>query len=277
MADRVVSFPIPVLWNGDDIAGEVPAFEFECVRQKSNTSMVLTLTPAPLACGNETIETLVASGKAGWCLQMHCTRTYYRKEQFLDTNQPQVGIPLDRVEGQLRCNLYIIARTAIHHYRPAGIHSDYGDAKFEVESGDVLAIGPEFEIQVEPLFDAMSAPVSSLIRFQRMEVKEGELDVDFDADLITVNVPERDWIVVNSLKADAPNLLHACLATPVLQEAISRRGEFLDRKWAGRLSSMLNARQIVDRDPYVAAQKLLSQPVYRGLSEVNELLLRSDA
>lgn len=277
MSERVVSFPLPVLWNGDDISGDMPEFEIECLQQPSNTSLVLVVRSSPLTCLNSTIESLVSDGKAAWCLQLHCTRTYFRREVILNPSQPEIGVPMDRVEGQLTCNLFIVAREPVRDYRPNGLHADYGDAKFQVAPGDVLAIGPQFEIQVEPQFDAMSAPVSSLMRFQPLESKDGELFVDFDSDLITVNVPARDWELVNGLKADVPNLLHTCLAMPVLQEAIEKRADFEGRKWAGRLGSIIVARRINEHKSFEAAQQILGQPVFRGLSEINELLLRSDA
>ncbi len=150
------------------------------------------------------------------------------------------------------------------------MHPDYGEATFDVMPGEVLAVSWEFEFTVEPRFDPMKADVRSFIQFQRDDGQpEGPFRIDLGGDTIVVYIADKEWILINELKFDVPELLHACLALPALIEAIRQREEHDTRRWASRLTALMQQRGISDSDPVDAAQRLLQNPVLRGLAQVD--------
>jgi hypothetical protein len=263
-----VSYPIPVLGNGDDVDGVLPVFDLEM--HTSGTTGELRLAPVPLVTGNPGLDQLVSEERAGWFLRLHCARSYYRREARLSPSSPLLRFSTDEVEGSIVADLFVVALTALPGYRPSGLHDDYGESSFEVAEGEVLAIMGRFEFSVEPRFDPMRADPRSFIQFEKaVGEPEGPFRIDTGGDVIVVYVPEREWELVNETMVEAPELLHIVLAYPALIAGISQLLQDAPdtRRWASRLAAMLRARQLSREDPYGAAQSLLANPLARGLGQ----------
>ena len=269
--DSSFSFPFPVLGNGNDIGHQVPSIEM--VRTINGPTVELRLETSPIATGHATLDHLVAEGKAGWFLRVHCARTYFRKEYAIAPADPAIRISTDDVEGKTTCELFLVALQDISKYQPADMHSDYGGASFHVRQAEVLAIIDTFETHIEPRFDPMEADPQSFIRFQVDASKpNGPFVVDLDGDLITVSLPREEWTLVNEMNGRIPDLAHAAIVLPVLMLAISQKGEYSTTRWAGRLHALMDARGINAQNPVAAAQQLLENPVQRGYFGVDRAL-----
>jgi hypothetical protein len=268
-----ISFPFPVLGNNDDVAGELA--EVELSHQPLGTVVEVFLSPSPLSTGNSTIDELIAQGKAAWFLRMHCARTYYRRESVLDPKNPRLRISTDEVEGAVTAQLFVIALSPIDNYRPSGLHPDYGDATFAVAQGEVLTQSWVFDLTIEPRFDPMKADAKSLIQFLKDDERsEGPFEVECDSDTINVMIPTDDWNLVAEIRGEVPDLLHSCIALPAVVHALGQRTEGDTRRWAARLTALIQERNITNAtgEPLIAAQRLLENPLKRGLAQLEVVM-----
>lgn len=258
-----ISYPFPVLGNGNDIDHEVPAFKLR--RTITGEVVQLELLDAPLLTGHQTLDSLVASGEAGWFLRVHCARTYYRKEFQLDPVDPHVAISTHDVEGTATCDLFVVATKTLPSYQPDKMHSDYGSMNFEVRAGEILGLVDEFDINIEPRFDPLQADPRSFVRFEKDEsVATGPFRLDLEADVLTVFLSRRDWDLVAELNSRLPSLAHAAVVLPALVVAIPAIEQHSALRWASRLKALLDAKGLGTANPLEAAQRLLDDPLFRS-------------
>ena len=264
------SFPHPVLGNGDDIALDVP--QIDLTVDIASGQIQFTLTPSPLASGHATIDGLVASDDAAWFLRIHCAKTYYRTEHRIAPQQPSCNVSADDVEGRVSCELFIIAVKEISQYLPVGMHADYGSTSFQIKKGEILAHCADFAVHIEPRFDPMAADAKSFVEFKRDESQQyGAVWVDYDEDVMAINVPYGHWDMVAEMNMLTPDILHSAVIFPVLIKAIESRSAFEHRLWASRLDAVMRAHNIADSDQLAAAQQILDNPVTRALSTAQRL------
>ncbi len=265
------SFPHPVLGNGDDIAHDVP--QLDLTVDIVSGAIQFTLAPSPLASGHATIDSLVASDDAAWFLRIHCAKTYYRNEIRIAPQQPLCTVSADDVEGRVSCELFIVAVKDIDQYVPVGMHADYGNASFLIKKGEILAHCADFAVHIEPRFDPMAADAKSFVEFKRDESQQyGAVWVDYDEDVMAVNIPYGHWDMVAEMNALTPDILHSAVIFPVLIKAIEKRSAFEHRLWAGRLDAVMRAHNIADGDQLAAAQRILDNPVTRALTNAQRLI-----
>ena len=144
-----------------------------------------------------------------------------------------------------------------------------------VESGDILADGGSGSFYVTKQFDPLNAPASSFIKIAKGTLKKGPMIIDYEGDFLTIELSEEDHATFLDAKVlSTVHSLHAMLVLPALAEALhvladqSKKAEYGDKRWFERLQSICREQKIEIDDPFVAAQKILVNPVARGLKEI---------
>lgn len=275
MAARLISYPHPVLGLRDDVEGvlAVPDVEVDCDGEN------VKIDVRGLRVTNETIQTYVDGGIAAFAIRVHCGRTYFRRSWTTSSDSLSILIPATRVFDEVKLAYRVVAKHSIPNYRPRGLHPDYGEARFAVSAGDVLAEGEELTFWLENDFDPLAGSVGSIMQVQRGDHEHG-VKVDYQADKITVRIGKEDFDAYQIVRAGAPSILHSALVLPVLVEAIQllRKGDqeaFLEGLlWSGRLKAMLAATQGASEAASVfeAAQALLQNPLLRTCEEARRHL-----
>ena len=271
-----VAFPHPVAGLGDDLSGELrcnaPQFDFGV-----DTT---TLSIDGLEVTNPTIAELVRNKDAAFIVRIGCGATYYREAFSSHGSTLQHVLSSAKLNGDVEIQVRICALRKLESYRPMGLHPDYGDRVFIVQSGDVLAIGDEFTVRAEKQFDPLAADISSIMRVVRGNFETGPFQVRFLSNQIMIELSSEDYKRYGLASHAAPGVIHSSLVLPVLSEAITRvyntSGQddmTADARWYRRLEAMLNARGIErDESPLAAAQKLLDAPFSRALDNVLKAL-----
>lgn len=265
MAANTISYPYPVLGNGDDIAAEinVPGIEYTI------TDEAIQLTARNLSTGHETIDELVEKGFASWQIRLNCARTYMRENFITAGPEWTTNLAGPDYEGSVRLEVQVIAVRDIKNYVPAGAHEDYDDAKFHIKSGDLLAICPDYSFHVDKVYDPLKAPVASLLRVIEGEHKHGPFQLVLDDDLIFVKLSKTDWKEYAGIRDRVPALLHSTIVLSVMAAAISELNKYESTLWAGRIRDVLLKKDINTDYPLMAAQELLDSPLTRTFDEVN--------
>ena len=281
MAIGHVSYPHPVLSNGDDIGlGTTDAIDLACtIRDES-----VTLEIEGLRTENPTIDKLVEDGLAEWVVRVQCARTYFRSTTTTRDGTASTTIDGRELDGAVDVDVSVCAVAEIPGFRPDGVHKDYGDQKVDLLVGDLLVLGGSFRFAVDKDFDPLRASVRSLMTVTEGDHDVGSFRVDLDDDLILVSLSKHDWASWNATKDHAPEILHASLVVPVLQHCIPRVEEFEGRRWADRMDVLLERVMSGDtplHDDLSKAQALLSGPrdlgpMGRGLASLQMLIDRGD-
>lgn len=269
---RPTSFPHPVVGIGDDVKGELrcnaPDFDFGV-----DTTVVLI---DGLEVTNPTIAGLVRDREAAFAIRVSCGATYYRETFRTHGGQLQIKLPSATLVGDVELQVRVCALNRIERYRPEQLHPDYGERTFDVQVGDVIALGDDFSIRAEKKFDPLAADIPSIMRITRGKHPDGPFEVSFGGDLILIALSGVDHDLYGLARNVAPELIHAALVLPVLCEAIRlvRRRSVEDDmltglNWYRRLDAMLEARRIeADEEAILAAQKLLDSPLSRAFKGI---------
>ena len=267
-----ISYPHPVLGNGDDINdGEIsPNIEYEI------SDEAISLKIENLTSGHLGIDQMLEDGTACWHVRTRCSRTYMRQSFLLTSKDQALILRGDDYEGIVEIDISVVVQRNIQGYQPAGMHADYGDAKFNLRLGELIAIGPTYQIHVDKVYDPLKAPVSSLVRITVGSHPEGPFVVTLDDDLITIRLSKLDWEEYAGIRDRAPSIVHSSIILPVLAEAIRTIEQNIDTLWAGRLKELLASKGIDRKSPLIAAQEILASPISRTFNEVNVSLDRAE-
>jgi hypothetical protein len=265
MSESMISYPHPVFGNGDDVSGKInqPQFSY------SITDEIIELNVEDLSTGNEDIDSLINSGEAAWQIRVHCARTYMRESFIANGDSWAQKLSGPDYEGTVTIESNVIALRPIEQYLPVNSHDDYSGEKFDLSTGELLAVTSPSRFSVDKDYDPLKAPVSSFIKVIEGDHKEGEYKVVFDDDLIFVKLSKSDWLEYPGIRDRVPALLHSALVLPVLTEAIRCMGEYASTRWSGRLQDIVEARDIDVENPLEGAQKLLSDPLSRSFKSIN--------
>lgn len=268
MAITDISFPHPVLGNGDDISiGNIsPQVSYEI------SDEVVNLTLSGLASGHHRVDQMVEDGDAAWHVRLQCSRTYMRESFATNSQRLDLRLKGEDYEGFVDVEISVVAQKEIVDYRPEGIHEDYEDETFLLRSGDVIGVGPTFRFLVDKVYDPLKAPLSSLVRITEGEDRDGPFTVSYDDDLIVVSLSKSDWHEYSGVRDRVPTVVHSAIVLPALAEAIRRIDKHTDTLWGGRLKDLLEAKNIDQSAPLAAAQEVLASPVSRTFNEVNATL-----
>jgi len=272
MLESVLSYPHPVLGNGDDVAASVDEIQpgVECIIYDES----IALTINGLEAHHEQIDELIKSGDATWLIRINCPRTYYR-ESFT-TREQAFSQTFDGpdLEGKVYIEISLVAVKRIEGYAPAGMHSDYDGANFDINSGELIAIVPTYSFLAEKDFDALKAPVASLIRIEEGEEDIGPFKCTYETQLIIVTLPKAGWDEYAAIRDRVPSVLHTSIVLPVLVEALTllRDDSAPGVTWADRLDEIVTQMDLDIEKPLLAAQAILSNPLGRAFVEVNKEL-----
>lgn len=272
MVENQISYPHPVLGNGDDVViGDIsPVVNYEI------SDEAIYLEVVNLTCGNEDIDKLLAEGSAEWHLRIQCSRTYMRENFSTAESSLDIRLKGEDYEGFVDIEVSVVAKSLIESYSPAGLHNDYLNESFDIGPGKVLGIGQNFRFHVDKVYDPLRAPVSSLLRITEGTHKDGPFTLALDDDLIIISLSKSDWREYAGVRDRLSSVVHSAIVLPALVEAILNVDLYQETLWSGRLKDILEARNINANEQLLAAQEILGNPIARTFSEVNATLDQRD-
>ncbi|MDF1813019.1 MAG: hypothetical protein P1V20_12420 [Verrucomicrobiales bacterium] len=268
MASNKISYPHPVLGNGDDISvGEIsPTVAYKI------SDEAIHLTFENLTTYHSEIDQMLEKGDAVWHLRIQCSRTYMRENFSANNSTFDIRLKGEDYEGIVDVDITVVAKKDIPDYHPKGLHDDYEEENFQLCVGEVIGIAPTFKFLVDKVYDPLKAPVSSLVRITQGEHDCGPFTLTLDDDLIIVRLSKSDWNEYAGIRDRVPTIIHSAIVVPALAEAILHINEHKDSLWGGRLNDLLQANEISVDAPLAAAQEILASPITRTFNEVNATL-----
>lgn len=270
MASNVFkTYPYPVLGNNDDIEG---LFEFSVEPEISGDEVEVNVA---LDIKHPDLEDMISNGYATISIDIGCKKTLFKASSQTDSNYLSVRIPATSLRDRVDIDCYIVSTHDVEEYRPSGIRLDMDLGPVSIESGDILADGGTKWFIADKYFDPLRSPVSSFIKIMRSNAEDGSYAADFNNPIITIKVPStqfEDFEYANRHKDGV--LIHSAVVLPVLVEAIINLGdsEYSEYSWSIKLQSMIEAKNLDQYLPFIAAQELLGLPIKRNINAVRHII-----
>lgn len=265
------SYPHPVVGNRDD----VPGAAFQAVLEMT-TDKEAVYIDATVNCSSKTINDLVEKNDASLVLHVECGNTLYRRVFEFHNGPYRAQIPADNLNDSVEVNVFAKANRDISGYQVDASHPDYGSVTFDVENGDILAVGEGQVFYLDAPFDALS-PIGSIMEIHEAQ-KEGDLpmQVDFNGPKIQIMLSKKDFADYKLLKTNEGLLvtLTTTIVLPVLIEAIRVLQDDCedDLRWVRALRRRIESAGLkLDDEPLELAQNILELPVKRTLSAARML------
>jgi hypothetical protein len=266
------SYPYPVVGNRDD----VPGAAFQAALEMSTDRQAVYLD-AQVKCSSKTINDLVKKGDASFVVHVECSNTLYRKAFEFDEESYRIQIPSDNLNDVVEVNVFTRTKKNLSGYRVDKAHSDYGSVAFDVEKGDILAVGESHVFYVEAPFDALS-PIGSIMQVTETH-KDGDqpMQVEYSGQKILIELSKKDFEDYKRLKATegVSTALTMGIVLPVLVDAIYKLQESEeddDLRWVRNLKRRIDGIEMkLNDDPLEIAQRILEYPLKRTFASARKL------
>ena len=266
------SYPHPVVGNRDDVPGA--AFQAALDMTSDKEAVYLDAT---VKCSSKTINDLVKKKEASFVLHVECGNTLYRKVFDFHDGNYRAQIPSNNLNDSVEVNVFAKANRDISGYRVDAAHPDYGGVTFEIEKGDILAVGEGHIFYLDAPFDALS-PIGSI-----MEIHEAHQDgdmpmqVDYNGPKIQIVLSKKDFADYKLLKINESLsvALTTTIVLPVLIEAIrivQTDSDDDDLRWVRALRRRIEGMGLKpDGDSLQLAQDILELPLKRTFAAARML------
>jgi hypothetical protein len=263
------SYPHPVLGNRDD----VPGAGFQAALEMSADKACIYIA-ADVTCSCQTLNALLKDGRAAYVLHVECSNTLFRRAYEFREPQHRISIGVDNLNDAVEVNVFVRATDRIGDYRVPEAHPDYAGTAFDIQRGDILAVGEGQVFYIESDFDSLSR-IGSIMQINESP-KDGDIPMEptFDGDKIVILLSKSDFADYKVLKLHegVRGPLTTTIVLPVLVEAIHILKEESDgmddtRRWVRALARRIESLGLTgESQPLLLAQKLLELPVKRALS-----------
>lgn len=225
---------------------------------------------------------LIDDGKAAYYIHLECTYTSYRT--CFKTNKANFKVSLDeeKLSDKLEVATFIIANEAIEEYKSSKFNPIYGDISFEINKNQIMAIGNNYELNLEN-DDTDLHSAESIIRYRKLDDEKSNMKVITDDDNhIIIGLNKKTYLQAVSLGKNVfPMAVLSLIIIPamiiVLQRMKAARDEdiFREKHWYQVLEKQLKLNNVeLDEldvnsgEMFDVIQKLFDNPISRAVEEL---------
>lgn len=241
---------------------------------------------------NEGLEELINNGQAYFAGHIECPLTGFRKLVTIPKEGIEYKIPADNIEGAISICPFIIAKTYIDNYTNKSFNSDYNGIGFEIEKGNILAIGKEVQTRVEKENDNLANVPSIFAVTELKDEQQQDIVIDNSSQKINIQLPSKTFmefkIATNNPSSMA--VIHSMIIIPALMKCfddMKAKPEELyiyeDRRWFRALKKALkkinielNEENLPSLNTFDIAQKLMDNTTNRAILSINEIAFKGD-
>lgn len=240
---------------------------------------------------NKTIQNLIDKGLAVFSLHIECPSTMKRLLLSTDRKANEFEVSIHDLNKTVDINFFILAKKTISNYENSELDPYSKGFEFELEKGDLLAIGPPetLEIEKEPLIEMNS--IFELVPDMSKNAKP--LSIDLSDSKIRIQLPKENFDQLSYLHGatttKTDTILAAIYYIPAIVEALyliraahqsrddSWIEEIRDTAWYKSIKTRLHHIKIsVDSLPEEnligVAHEMLDDPNKKAMNHLQELL-----
>jgi hypothetical protein len=264
--DRQKSFGYPVL---RPFSNDYVDCTFEPILKvaKSDDGSALNVDYHFLCSANELLA-LIQSGKADYVLSAVCTETRY--DHIVATGDPKgnIKLPKESLRDRLTIRTFIVAKQSITNYKSEFFHPEYGDSKFDLTVGDVLACGVERSYFTErEVFEN----ITSIFTYQvRDDLADGMWGLDYTDDKVSILANQSQLNILRHAEQNSNNvsILVSSIFTPAVMQlltALIQDSTLIGYRWAQVLTAKMTNEDLGElnenSDTLEIAQRLSNLPL----------------
>ena len=280
------SYPHPVLDASDDVASrfEITGATVEATQEDVEIRLQVVIDDPDLL-------DHINSGLARYSLRWTCGATISTGEiepeiirKHTDGVVQRIFIDQQFLRGEVDVELHVIAVKPISSFGWSRQNAEYGDAVFDIDTGDIVAFGGSFTFNAKKRYDPLSPPVGSCFKFIKDPNQRKGILINFDSDEeVIVRIPSSLMENLHHFSG-WPDLQIATLVLPALMETLafmkanneSREEDLSDFRWFVAISSMVEKNGGFDKRLLHLAQKILENPIDRALLTGIEMITEGD-
>lgn len=277
-------YPYPVLANfNDDYVDS--KFNIIVIIQSFPNELIIQFKPE---LDNDGIKELIEKDMAYCCVHIECSLTSYRKIVQVPLGGLEYSIPADSIEGPISFCPFIVANQEITNYTNSKLNKDYDGATFDLEKGNILAIGQEVQTRVEKENDDLANVPSIFAVTEIKDPQRKDIVIDNAGNKINIQLPTDTFFEFKVAMSSNPNsmsVLHSMIIIPALMKCFedmkSKPEEFYtyeDRRWFRALKKAmkkinleLSEENIMSIDAFSVAQKLMDNTTNRAILSINNI------
>lgn len=236
---------------------------------------------------NSELNYYISTGKALYVYHLECAQTGFRTVIKTSNNEAIHIIPDKHLNGRLQICPFIVAMEDIPNYINASFNEDYRGFKFNIETGCVMAVGKQVNIDIEKERNDFANTPSVFSIIKNADETALGMVVDMDQKKIVIKVPENDYYNYKSVK-DEPTvqpILNSLVVIPALiyvLEELSRReanerfeyGNYgwykaIKRALINKFNCDIESEQFSSLNMLEIAQKLVNAPLSDALQALS--------
>ena len=302
MKRKTSNSPYPVLYpEGDEYASEqgYKQAHFDSIGEPevgvdANHNLVIDFY---FDLADDTLSSLVDSGDAKYYVNVECGHTYFRHAYVQADRKFHLEIDYGDIADAIEIFIGVVAAKDIQGFSAFNFVNRYGCAKFDIEKGDILAVGTGWTVELEGL-DGNSDPYIYVNRDTSGE--HSDLWVNGTGDKLIVSLSSELYNIYFTKKKSRKAELIALVMKPAILSALQSeiikardkdgdesRVDVKSRRWLRKLDELIN--RLLDEEDVVwdidsvtidgdrdkntltyAVGALLKRPLAKALEEINK-------
>ncbi len=233
------------------------------------------------------LKKLINTGKAQAIVKIYCSSTKFREIYNLNYGNNEIVLNNKDVNNRIELSSYIILLEDIVDYHCENFNKDYGDTKFNLQKGSILAIGSKENVFIEKDIHEFTK-LSSVIKVRMKDDEDEGMKIDFSGDIIYIILNKEDYIIYNKYAKHFLDVANSMIIIPtivyVLDMVTSECKEdnnfysYETSKWfrvfKKKIEKIYDAKflpSLVERAGSIdIAQKLLEFPLSSGLEWIRD-------
>lgn len=276
MATTRGSFPHPVLGGSDDVTSDVKVVNATIGPTHEDIEVTYTVET-----NDPDLWALIDGGDARHSLRWTCSATISTDEVVPDVvrRRPdsvtlRTWIDQQLVRGEISADIRVVAARPVDGFSWKNQHEDYGDATFDLQTGDTLVEAGTIVFDAKKLYDPLSPPVGSCFEFVAAPGQRKGISLNFDYDdVVKVQLPPAVHEGLAHMSA-RPDLQIGMVVLPALMGTLDflRRvlddpdaEDLSDRRWYTAIMDLVEDAGGIDESSLVLAQRILEHPLDRAL------------
>ena len=270
--DPAKAYPHPVLRPSDG-AGDYPRAEFQVTPypERIEHTTVVRIR-AEFALSDPDLRRLVEDGAAGYVLLVRASGVHHRSAHASGAPLIEREFANGELAGRLEARGLLVALRDLPGFRATGWHEDFGDARFDIAAGSVLAEDWPYVCYID---NAEEAAIGSIFEFDGEQgLADGQWRCDLQGPKVSLRMSPADrkqFEIARHRDDNAAYVMNGVFLPALvyaLQEADRNGDEYADCRWYRSLNARLAERGlrelgVVGADRLSDAQRLLEEP-FRG-------------
>ena len=267
--DPAKAYPHPVLRPSDG-AGDYPRAEFQVTpypERIEHTTVVRIW--AEFALSDPDLRRLVDDGAAEYVLLVRAPGVHYRSVHASSTPLIEREFANGELAGRLELRGLLVALHDLSSFRAEGWHEDFGDARFDIAAGSVLAEDWPYVCYID---NAEEAAIGSIFEFGGEQgLDDGQWRCDLQGQKVSLRMSPTDCERFKDARNRVDNAAYVMNGVYLpalvyaLQQADHNGDEYVDHRWYRSLNARLaelGLRELGDggADRLADAQRLFEEP-----------------